>query len=161
MRSLSVALGTFLLFIGCAAPSAEGPLSEEDLTRVRSVIQAYAEAWKAGDSAAVLGLFTEDAVIFPSGLSPREGKQALREFWFPDDGSVTRVLSYPIETIDAGGAGTHAFTTERGDLSFTYALGDFFVSRSSKAHATTLYSKQPDGSWKIRHRMWTDLPTEH
>ena len=150
-----------LLVIGCTSRSTDTLLSDEELSAVRSVIQSYADAWKEMDSTGVLDLFTEDAVITPSGLQPRQGKQALREFWFPNDSSITEISSYEIEVLDAGGSGEVAFTREKGSLSFTYTLHDLMIERSSTAYATTLYRKSTNGSWKIFSRMWTDTRLDH
>jgi len=149
------------LLAGCTSSPSTGTLSDDDLNAVRSVIRSYADEWKAWDSSGVLDLFTEDAVISPSGLQPREGKQALRTFWFPNDSSVTEIHAYDIEILDAGGSGSIAYTREMGSLSFTYTNNDLRIDRDSKAYATTLYRKSSDGSWKIFSRMWTDMRTDH
>ena len=155
-------LGTILLLMnGCSAPPNDELLSDEELSVVHSVIRSYSEKWIEMDSTGVLDLFTNDAVISPSGLRPREGKQQLREFWFPNDGSVTEISSYEIEVLDAGGSGGLAYTREKGSLSFTYTLHDLVIDRSSTAYATTLYRRSTDGSWKIFSRMWTDTRLDH
>ena len=158
MKQLS--LVAMMLLMACDEPRPADTLSEKDFREVRSVIEAYAEAWKAGDPAGVLRLFAEDAVISPSGSAPREGVQALRAFWFPNDSSVTTIHSYDIDVLDAGGSGDMAFTYEKGSLSFTYSRGDIVMSRDSKAYATTLYRRDSLGSWRITRRMWTDLRIE-
>lgn len=145
----------------CAVPSDDRSLPDEELQRVRDVIKQYAAAWEAEDSAAVLALFTEDAVISPSGLAPREGKQAMREFWFPDDSSTVQVHAYSIDVLQSGGSSDLAFSTEHATLSFTYTRNDMSVTRNARSYATTLYRKDEAGDWRIFHRMWTDVRVEH
>ncbi len=155
MRALLILL---LLGVGCSSPDRSSPESEKE--KVREVIQAYARAWEAFDSAAVLALFTEDAVISPSGLLPREGKQAMRAFWFPPDGPRVTVESYDIDVLDTGVSDSLAYTFEKGTLSYAFTAGDMSVERTSRAYGTTLYRKTGPGEWKIFRRMWTDLRIE-
>ena len=112
------------------------------------------------DSSVILGLFTEDAVLSPSGLFPKEGKQAIRDFWFPDDSSKTEVHAYDIDVLDAGGSGDLAYTYEKGSLSFTYTRGTMNITRQSQAFGTTLYRRDSVGTWKIFRRMWSDIRVE-
>ena len=145
-------LPVLLLVAACSEQRSDGPLQQSDLDQVRGVIASYAEGWEADDSAAVLALFTDDAGISPSGLTPREGKSEIRAFWFPDDSSTVDVLLYDIEVLDAGGSGDMAYTYERGDLSFTYTRGTTSLSKKTRSYATTLYRRTPEG-WKIFRRM--------
>ena len=149
-----------VLLFGCSETPSTGSLSEVELQKVETVLQTYVEGWKAMDSSIILGLFTEDAVLSPSGLFPKEGKQALRDFWFPDDGSVTEIHEYDIEVLDSGGSGDLAFTYEKGSLSYTYTRGDMSVTQESQAFGATLYRRDSEGTWKIFRRMWSDIRVE-
>ena len=81
-------------------------------TSVPSLEEAYVDAWLSGDREAVMRLFTEDAVLVPSRLEPVQGSDAMRRFWWPDDGSPAAVNSFET-TIDGAedwrGGSTHTF----------------------------------------------------
>ena len=113
--------------------------------------------WLAGDSETVLGLFAKDATIIPDGMAPINGLEAIEDYWFPNDSSKTVIHSYEVELIDLRGTDSMAYSLEKGVLNFTYAKGDFSMSRESTSHATTVYRKDQSGSWKIISRTWTQL----
>ncbi|WP_420577928.1 YybH family protein [Ekhidna sp.] len=143
-------------FIACSpSPSAEFP--KEDQEAVNQIRKDYVNGWLVNDSETVLNLFHSNANIIPSGMAPIMGIDEIEEYWFPNDSSVTTIHSYEVELLELQGSGSMAFSLEKGDLNFTYKKGDFVMTKTSTSHATTVYSKQKDGSWKIISRMWTQL----
>lgn len=132
-------------------------LSDEDIEQIRRICRDYSEGWEDNDSARVLGLYADSSVINPSGLLPIQGLDSIRNFWFPNDGSITTIHSYDLEILDIGGAGDFAYTYERGNLSFTYVKGDFRMDRETESYAITIYQKMESGDWKITNRIWSDL----
>ncbi len=151
MKKLS-AVVILVLFTSCNSTPSES-FSQEEIKKIRN---AYVSGWLSGDSKTVLGLFHEDATIVPSGMEPIIGLDAIENYWFPNDSSVTTIHSYKIELIDLDGTDSMAYTLEKGELSFTYTKGDFTMSKTSISHATTVYKLQND-QWKIISRMWTQL----
>lgn len=156
--SRMVLLVSFALLPSCSPE--HPPFPDEDREKVLEVIQQYADAWVRMDSSAILSLFTDDAVITPSGLSPRRGKDALIHFWFSDTSVTTTVHSYTIEVLDSGGSGGLAWTFERGDLSYTMSRAGYSLTRDATSYATTIYQKGRLGKWKIERRLWTDMRLE-
>ncbi|MEM7297814.1 MAG: DUF4440 domain-containing protein, partial [Bacteroidota bacterium] len=145
----------FLLFMIACSENKE--FTAQDLEAIHSMRQAYTNGWLANDSETVLSLFTNDATIIPSGLAPITGIESIEQYWFPNDTSETIIHSYGIELLELTGTDSIAYSLEKGELSFTYTKGDFSMSKESTSHATTIFKKQPDGSWKIVSRMWTTL----
>jgi hypothetical protein len=77
-------------------------IGEEDL---RAWLDAYGRAWEGHDSAAVAGLFTEDASyqIRPSPFAgPLRGRQEILDYWRWSTGSATEI-SFEFEVLDAAG----------------------------------------------------------
>lgn len=140
--------------LACSEPSR---FTAQDLEEIHSIRQSYTNGWLANDAETVLGLFTDDATIIPSGLGPITGIESIANYWFPNDSSETIIHSYGIELLELTGTDSMAYSLEKGKLSFTYTKSDFSMTKESASHATTIYKKQPDGNWKIVSRMWTTL----
>ena len=158
----SIVLMSSLLLLGsCTATvpaSTSVPASADDERAVRRISQQYVSAWLAGDAVAVLGLFTDDATIVPSGMAPKRGRAEIESFWFPDDGSETTIHRYQVEILDLRVSEDLAYTVEKGSLSFSYRNRETSFSKETSGHAMTVYQRQRDGRWKILSRMWTNLP---
>ncbi len=146
-----------LMVIGVFSCSDQNGFTDADEQTIKEIRRNYINGWLANDSETVLGLFTEDATIVPSGLSPIKGVSEIEKYWFPNDSSITTIHSYEIELLELVGTDSIAYTLERGVLNFSYEKGDFSMSKESTSHATTVYKKNQEGKWKIISRMWTSL----
>ncbi|MFD0861386.1 YybH family protein [Sungkyunkwania multivorans] len=154
MKRLALLLA-FLTFISCEkTPETE---NTSDLKKIRAVSDNYVNGWLEGNKEKVLDCFDENAVIIPSGSVPINGKDAMTAFWFPRDSSTTKVTKYDLEILSIHVSKKLAYTLESGDLSFTYTKGDHQITKSSKSTATSIYSKDTNGDWKIIQRIWTDI----
>lgn len=152
-----------LLAIGCSdSPDSWDRLSDSERQAVRSVEQAYVEAWGANDRDAVMATLTDDAVLFPDGMGPIRGDSAIRAFWWPRDSSETRVTSYETTVDEIGGAGTVAFLSGTGHLEFDWreSTNREWQSFTSRSVWMALLRRQPGGEWRMTHRMWHSLDGE-
>jgi len=50
---------------------------------IRQTLDAYVNAWLAGDSDKVMAQLTNDAVFIPMEKTPYVGADAIRNYWFP------------------------------------------------------------------------------
>ncbi|MBO6524282.1 MAG: hypothetical protein JJ971_10685 [Balneolaceae bacterium] len=142
------------LFLFCT-PVENQPTSEE--LQVREVVQSYVEGWRNMDEEQVLSVFEDGARISPNSLNPIEGKENLKNFWFPDDGSQTIINRYEIEIIDTQIMDSLAITTHTSVLDWDYINGETEFGRIQNGISTIVYRKQNDDSWKIWRAMWTDI----
>lgn len=90
----------------------------------------------------------------PSGLSPLVGVEAIREFWFPDDGSRTVIENYEMHTTEIGGSSTVAYSRGAAQLSFRYEKDDQVVRQTNHTMYLTVYRKGVEGEWRMIRRMW-------
>lgn len=139
---------------GCASPA---ELSDADRHAIRALDSAYVQAWLRDDTTGVLATLEPDAVLMPAGVRPLAGLDAIRSFWWPDDGSRTRVTAYRATVDEIGGTPTLAWARGTGALTFTYEKDTVRTEQSSHNMTLTVVAKQPDGSWRIRRRMWGPL----
>ena len=143
-----------LLGLLLAAPAT---IFADDADSLRKLNDAYRAAWLRDDPAGVLALFEAGAQISPSGMCPIEGLDDIRSFWFPDDGSVTTIHRYEAEDVGAAVIGDVGVTTEKTLLEWSYEKGETRTGRIQNGVQTTVFRRQPDGTWKVWRKMWTDV----
>ncbi|MEP1033387.1 nuclear transport factor 2 family protein [Ekhidna sp.] len=147
-----------ILIVGLVAScTVDNSFTQSDTQEINRIRRDYVNGWLANDRETVLGLFTADATIIPSGQYPLTGQEEIEKYWFPNDNSETTIHSYAVELIELQGTDSMAYTIEKGVLNFTYTNGDFTMTKESTSHATSVYRKSKEGSWKIVSRMWTSL----
>jgi ketosteroid isomerase-like protein len=151
----------FFALTGCHKKSSQtidNPIiSNEDKEKIKNICKDYTNGWLENDYKKVLGLYADSATIIPSGLGPIQGIQAITDFWFPNDSSITVIHYYDLEILDISGTTNQAYSYEHGKLSFTYEKDDFKLDREAESYAITIYEKGESGEWKIVKRMWTDM----
>ncbi len=155
---LSIGLLILILFFSCGSQKSQDlTLSLEDQQQIRQISKSYTSGWLESDTSKVINLFADSATIIPSGLLPQKGKEAIYDFWWPNDGSKTRVFKYMIDILEIGGNANMAYSYENGHLGFEYENGDFQLQRDSESYAMTIYQKNASGDWKIIKRIWSDI----
>ena len=127
---------------------------------IRSINEAYVNAWLQNNKKGVLDLFEDDATLAPSGLNSIKGKEEMTNFWFPNDSSVTTIQQFTNDIQFVSIENDWAYTTQKTFLSWSYVKGDFKLARDQKGFAMTIYRKQNDGGWKIMHQMWKDVESK-
>lgn len=126
------------------------PSEEQDILEIKAMSQARADAFNAGDAAAIAAHFTAEAVLMAPNTPKKIGPEAVEAYYQEIfDGYRTGLESgYEAVRVD-------------GDLAF--GRGFAKVTLLSKTTGDTTYStskylnileRQPDGSWKTTHDIW-------
>lgn len=150
-------VGCVLLAGACVPfPDAPSGLSPGDARSIRAVDEAYVRGWEANDSAAVMATVAADGVLLPDRMAPIRGDSAIRAYWWPDDGSETRITSYETRIDEVGGSGAIAYLRGTGSLAFDWRAGGDaeWQSFSSRSVWLALLRREEDGAWRMTHRMW-------
>ncbi len=151
----AVLLATGAAF-GCSA-SVSVRSTEQDAEAVRAVADAYVDGWLQDDADAVMATLSPDAVLLPQGSAPIQGEEAIRNFWWPAEGTVTRVTRYESSIDDLQISGTLAYVRGFAELTFTWEQdGETAEQTSKSAYLMTL--RRDGGDWRITNRMWGRLP---
>jgi ketosteroid isomerase-like protein len=132
-------------------------LNTNDEIQLRKMILEYNDAWLRNDSASILNLFADTAILIPSGLKPIKGKEEIIKFWWPNDSSKTIINSYNISLLEINGSANIAYTLEHGKLSWSYEKGDFKMSKDQQSYEITIFRKASNSHWKMVRRIWIDL----
>ena len=156
MRAVVVVL---LLAPLAMAGDARCELAATDVVAVRSVNLAYPAAWEKNDAAAVMRLFTKDAVLLPHhGGSPVEGEAAIREHFWPEGSLPVTVRRYRMEPVEVGGCRELAYSRGRFAIELTIGSGAKAQTYSNAGTYMMIFRRQKDGEWRITHYMWDDPP---
>ncbi|QBR02887.1 YybH family protein [Paraburkholderia pallida] len=114
----------------------------DDEQAIRQVVETWMAASKRGDTAAVLGLMTDDAIFMVPGQEPF-GKDA---FAAASKGMVGMKLDGTSEIVELKVLGDWAFIRNHIDIAVT-PPGGSTVRRAG--YTLTLLHKGADGQWRL------------
>jgi uncharacterized protein (TIGR02246 family) len=114
----------------------------EDERAIHAVVETWMRASRAGDTATVLSLMTEDAVFMVPGREPfgREAFEAAAK------GMSDVKIEGANEIVELQVQGDWAFSRNRIDLQVTPPEGEP-VRRGG--YTLTLYRREADGRWRL------------
>ncbi len=136
---------------GCSAQRPETSCPT-DLGAIRAADQTYAAAWLANDPDQAMATLSDDAVIVPSGVPAMNDAAAIRAFWWPPDSPATTVTDFDLVQQETFGEKNFAFVRGSFMLRFLYDGKTF----SSTGDYISIMRCQPDGSWRMAPRQWSD-----
>ncbi|KPK82020.1 MAG: hypothetical protein AMS25_03810 [Gemmatimonas sp. SM23_52] len=155
---LLAALALALASAACQPPVQEaGPLSEEDVAAIRAANDAWIQAFGDNDDAALVALYSDDAVIMPPNESVIEGQAAIQTYYEADAVTVTE---YSESILEIDGRDGLAYIRGTSSMAGIDEAGQP-VTESGKY--LVILRKQADGSWLITHEIWNSdqpLPEE-
>lgn len=139
-----------LLMIVMSCKSDLNSSEEQDIREIKAMSQARADAFNAGDAAAIATHFTTDAVLMAPNTPQKIGPEA--------------VEAYYQEIFDNYRTGLESgYDAVRVDGNLAFGRGFAKVTLFSKTTGDTTYAtskylnileRQPDGSWKTTHDIW-------
>ncbi|MEO1655349.1 MAG: nuclear transport factor 2 family protein, partial [Bacteroidota bacterium] len=130
--------------------------SAEDRHAIEKMREAYTQSWKDNDATTLLSLFWEDATIIPHhGDQPIQGKDQIRDFWFPQGAPPTQIQTFTSDIQQVDGDNQWAYIRGRQKLAFAYKGKSY---RNEGNFVGVLRRKE--GSWKFQVLIWNDPPFE-
>ncbi|NIU01155.1 MAG: hypothetical protein GWN62_18880, partial [Aliifodinibius sp.] len=96
------------------------------------------------DTSAILNTLDEQAVLMPAGMKPIIGKENIKQFWWPNDGSRTKVTEYTMKVMEIDGNNDLAYTRGRAELTFTYEKDEEKTEQTNSTMSLTLYRRDPE-----------------
>ena len=140
------------------AGSVGSSLTDADRAEIRTVDSMFVHAWLRDDTASVLALFADDAVLVPPGAAPVVGRAAIRAWWWPQDGSRTRIVAFDRDIVEVNGSHELAFMRGTANLRWTYRKNGRTTRQSSKSNDLVMLARTSDGTWKIVRQIWNTRP---
>lgn len=126
--------------------------TETDIAAITAMSKARADAFNAGDAAAIAQHFTEEGILMAPGKSVSFGRPAVGAYYAGIFAEFETSLDSYYEEVEIS-----------GDLGF--GRGEAKVMLIDKLTGDTTYSsskylnivkKQADGSWQTTHDIWND-----
>lgn len=142
---------------GCASPKtrSESLAANEDGEAARIVerSRAFSAAYVRGDVAAMVAMYTPDAVIFPNNSEMLAGQEALLKYWtIPEGDRVVRHVATPTRIrID-------------GDHAYDYGVYEADVLRQGQPRPQTrgkyviVWERGANREWRIKLDIWNSRP---
>jgi ketosteroid isomerase-like protein len=147
-------LAAIALAILACTPPEPNAFSAADERAIRQVDSLYVAAWLRDDTAAVLRTLAPDAVLMPAGQRPLMTPNDIRAFWWPTDGSRTKILTFRRVIDEIAGDANLAWVRGTDTLTFTYDKGQAHNELASRSMTLAVWRRQQDGSWRISRMMW-------
>lgn len=135
------------------------PLSAADRAAILALDSTFVAAWLADDTTKVLSVFAADAELLPPGAQPAIGLAAIRAYWWPADGSHTRITAFTRTVAEVSGTKGLAYVRGTGALRWTYTkAGGTTTTQSGRSTDFMVYMQDADGQWHVTRQMWNALP---
>ena len=138
----------------CTTGSPVTRFTAADQQAIRALDSVFVAAWLRDDTTAVMNTLTPDAVLMPAGQGLLATPDAIRAFWWPSDGSQTRILTFQRTIDELNGEGDMAWMRRSDSLTFTYAKGGTTSSLVSRSMSLAVLRRQTDGAWRFSRVMW-------
>jgi uncharacterized protein (TIGR02246 family) len=129
-------------------------LSSQDSSAIEAVRAAYVRAWLDGDTSGVLATLDSEAVLLPPGRLPVEGQPAIREFWWPNDGSRTTITAFDWTLNELSGTPQLAYTHGISTIAWRYEKDTVRSEQTTRSTNLTILHRGTDGKWRILRQMW-------
>ena len=148
-----------LLFVpSCAKTADPVTLTDGDRIRILAVDSSFVGAWLRDDTTAVLSAFAPDAVLIPPGGSPVRGLAAIRAYWWPQDGSHTRITAFDRNVTEVDGTSDLGYLRGDATLAWRYEKDGARSAQSSRSQDLIVYRRGADGRWRVIRQMWSTRP---
>ncbi len=128
--------------------------ADPNRARVEKLGKQFADAFNKGDVAGVASMYAEDGVAFPPESDLVKGRPAIEAMWkgMRDMGGQ----SIQFVVLDVVSSGNLAIETGKAILQIAAAGA---TPATVTVKYVVVWKKQKDGSWKITHDIWNNMPT--
>ena len=139
------------------------PEQKNDISEIEKVMQEYRQAWKEGDSIAVLDKLSSKIILFQVGKNskPIVTKNSVSKFWFPKSDLSCPIIKYEIENEEIESSRNLAYYL--GVSKLTWCTFEKEVARDtvlSVSEFTTILKKEGT-EWKIYRIMFNLKNSEY
>lgn len=154
LTALPTRLGTFILLVSAhlSAPDLGAQAAAADSAAIHKLGREFSAAYMRGDAAAMVALYTSDAVIFPERSERITGREAIARYWTLRPGRrVTRHVLNPARIVVDGDHaydyGTYEIAGERDGTPWGPFRGNYVV-----------VWRRDNGTWRMQLDIWNSGP---
>lgn len=143
------AVATLSASIGCASA---GGLKDVQ-SQILRIDAEWSGAAQGRDVDRVVAFWADDAIVFPPGSPPLEGKPAIREFVAKSFQTPGFSISWKTTKVTVSRSGDLAYATGTNRVSFTGPDGK---QVTMEGKAVTVWRREKEGIWKCVIDIWND-----
>jgi ketosteroid isomerase-like protein len=155
-QKLALVILVSTLIMACKSSSTNSD-STLKATEAEKVYDQYVANWLDQDSAGLMELVLEDCVLMPSNIPPVMGKDAIQQFWFPNNGSKTTIHTFTSNLISSSIVhDSMAVTVHEAFMDWNYDLDSLHIGKLQRTLTTTIFKKQVDDQWKMWRQSWSN-----
>ena len=154
------ALAWLLLTTACRPvhPGRPAEMTEAERSAIRRLDTAFVQAWLRDDTAAVLRLFHPEAILMPPNGTPVVGVGAIKDYWWPADGSHTRITTFTRDIAEIEGTPELAYLRGAASLGWLYRKDGRESAQTSRSTDFVVLAADSTGQWRIIRQIWNQLP---
>jgi len=158
MRLTAISVLTLFIFMSaCTKLKTTNSLSEKDKEIIMAIPSAYTDGFLKDNRSAILGLFSEDAVLMPHhGDPPVIGLAEIKEHFWPPDSPPFRVDRFELTQVETEGTGNLAYTRGSSEIEFSMQIDDNWNTYSNAGNFLMIFRRNPDNKWYIIRYIWND-----
>ena len=116
---------------------------------IRAAGAAFSRAFEAGDTTALGGLYTEDALLLAPGDTVR-GRAAIRRWFRPREGGNQFTHQLIVDDLSITGD----VAVDRGRWVQAFPGEDGEAPRETSGVYLVIWRRGPDGAWRMKYDMW-------
>ncbi|MBL1141196.1 MAG: SnoaL-like domain-containing protein [Proteobacteria bacterium] len=139
-----------LIYIAILA-SSSGYVASESLETgdIENFNNVWAKSFDEGNTKGLMGLYTENAVVFPPSSEILKGRGEIQDYL--DSLKKVGVEKYSISNIDTDIKENTIYETALWEATRMDAAGNVI---KMEGNISNVFEKQEDGSWKIKFQSW-------
>ncbi len=132
------------------------PATAEDVRQaVEQANARFVEAYKAGDAAAIAGLYAETAKMLPPDATEVAGREAIQKLWQSWLDGGLKDLTLETTEVEASGdlayeIGNFSLQAPAANNTMTTAAGNYLV----------VWKRAGAGDWQLQVDTWNDAPAK-
>ena len=159
MKVIFAIVPLFILAIACApSQNAVDALTSADRSAIMRLDAKFVEGWLQDDTLAALSVFAPDAILHPPNSQPVIGVAAIRAFWWPADGSTTRITKFERQIDEIEGSRDIAYIRGRAELGWIYTKAGKTLNQTGRSASIMIARRDSTGAWAISRQIWNATP---
>lgn len=144
---------------GCGGASvATGELTAADRAAIMRLDSTFVQGWLRDDTTAALSIWAPDAVLHPPNSQPVTGVAAIRAYWWPTDGSTTKITKFDRQIDEVEGSHDVAYIRGRSALGWVYTKAGKSQAQTGRSASLMIARRDSSGAWKITRSVWNAMP---
>lgn len=149
-------LNLYVLIISLISFSCNKQFKFKDSSEIEQTMQDYRNAWKSGDSTAVLNKLSQDIIIFQPGKTskPIVGKKQVSDFWFPKSDVSYPIIEYVITNQEINGSDNLAYFQGTSNLTWFTLKNNIPKDTTTSVTEFTTILKKRNNEWKVYRIMY-------